>query len=439
MEYALKNNKNYESKVFNSPFVQTKGKCNIILQTRLSNNEFADSVTISKKNTVTQTGLFLDQKLVSKQPFSYDYLGMVVKYFDKKKIEDYLYEISYGNIDYNYAYSHFAPIGGCSAIRNCNFFGRNFDWLYNKQVQFVVHTPSSLDHYAVLGVSGIIPEVTQDNVDQESIIIDGTDMFKLVPFYLLDGINEKGIFCTHNITSLEDSFEQVIHAKKEEKDVVSIPMLVRFVLDKFSTAQEAVNYLINYTTIFFTEEMTSAGYQSHFMIGDSTKTYILEFIGDKISVICKQYITNFNITDVKFNNDGTVIYPTPTLSGINQFGFGLERWDIITKNYKTANTKEGMSQLLDLVKYSNGYDEDSFWYSELSCNYNDDDGELITIDTPKEKCTEAKQFVQEQYQTRDRTEENTWITCHSSVYDIKNKILYIKNQENVNEYKFNVI
>lgn len=430
MEYAIKKDGNYESIVFRANVIQTEGRGTITLQARIENNKFASHQSLTKNNQVTQISLPADLKLVSKLPFSYTVPMMVPRYMDKKKVEDYLYEITYGNIDYEYAYKYFKPsfFGGCSAIRNGVLFGRNFDWLYNNQVQFVVHTPTSLDHYAVLGVSGAVPGVEQSNVDNWNIIVDGVDMFKLVPFYLLDGMNEKGVFCTHNLVPLDsiDSPTMEIPAKKHENERVCIPMLVRFILDRFATAEQAIEYIRDYVTLFFTEDMIDAGYQSHFLLGDTNSTYALEFMNGEMRVIKTNYITNFNISGVTFGKKNEILYP-PTSSGIDKFGFGLERWDTIAQRYNLCRNKEAMTSLLDDLRYSNCYGE-PFWTSELvKCT--DDQGDDITVDTDPSLCSGAIEEMRFFYENRDRNEPRVWITTHSSVYNLSLRQLEISNQE----------
>ena len=446
MEYAIKKDLNYESIVFNSDAIQTQGVSNITLQTKIDNNEFVNYQMISKKNTVTKLDFpeDIDLKLISRNPFGYTIPGVSPKYQNKKKIEDFLYEIQYGNIDYDYAKEYFIDtnIGGCSSIRNGNWFGRNFDWLYNNDVQFIVHTPTSFNRYSVLGVSGIIPGITKNTVDNDNIIVEGVDMFKLLPFYLLDGINEKGLFCTHNVVPLDNEDEPTIRipALKEELEVIAIPMLVRYILDNFCSAKQAIDYIKNYVTLYFTNKMIEDyKYQSHFLIGDSKNTYVVEFINNEIVIHDWKYITNFQITDVQFDENNFIQYP-PTQFGINKYGKGLERWNIIALNYKDSSTLKGMRNLLDLVKYSNGYiwNENEFWYSEITGMLEDSEQSKITVDTPPTECTNAFSEVMVNWDYKDRDDPNVCITCHSSIYDICKKELYIKNQENETEYKFNL-
>lgn len=70
----------------------------------------------------------MDFKLTSTKPFSYTYPFQDIKYYDKHKVEDFLYEISYGKTDYDYAYQHIADVtsgGGC-------FFHQKWKFLWQK-------------------------------------------------------------------------------------------------------------------------------------------------------------------------------------------------------------------------------------------------------------------------------------------------------------------
>lgn len=437
MDSAIKVNGMYESIPFNTSSIQTEGKNTITLQAKL--DSFVKYQYLPKCNTVTKLD-FPDEvtlKLVSKYPFNYTLPGIQPRYSNKRKIEDFLYEIQYGNIDYEYAKQYYldTQLGGCSAIRKNNEFGRNFDWIYNNDVQFVVHTPTTLSRNAVLGVSSIIPGITKNTVDQDNIIVGGVDMFKLLPFYLVDGINEKGLFVTHNVVPLdnEDEPTRAILAKKEERDRIPAPMLVRYILDNFDTADQAIRYIKDYVTIYFTDLMIDTWhYQTHLLIGDNIHTYVVEFIAGELIVHKQNYITNFQITGVNFDKDNHVISPYIE-NGINKYGFGLERWNLLADS---KNIKD-MHLILDAVKYSLMYNEDNFRYSEI-VRYLDDNEDYITVDTTPELCSITKEEQIELYNERDRDNPQIWITCHSSIYNIKNKQLYIKNQEGVTEYTFSL-
>ena len=73
-----------------------------------------------------------------------------------KKVEDYLYEITIDEIDENYYKEVLGyPMGGCSEIRNGDFIGRNYDWKYSNDCEFVVRTLPRKDRCASIGISSV--------------------------------------------------------------------------------------------------------------------------------------------------------------------------------------------------------------------------------------------------------------------------------------------
>ena len=446
MEYAIKYGEVYESIPFFSNVIQTKGTSPITVQAKIGDEEYANYQTITKTgNVVTKLDIPIGTtlKLVSKTYFNYKIPWPDILFYRKQKIADQLYEMYYGNIDYNYAKDYFQSksadltVGGCSAIRNGLFFGRNFDWKYDECINFIVHTPKSFDHYATIGMSGAIQDITIHNIQENSIIVDDIEMYKLVPFYLLDGINERHLFSAYNITpldSIEGSTTKIV-AHKEERDVICAPMLVRYILDKFARVDDAVDYIKDYVTVYFPEDMLDAGYQCHWMIGDLNKTIIMEVKNGEFIINKSNYITNFNIYDVVFDSSNHIQYP-PTHYGINQYGAGLERWDIIVDRYNNCGTQDGMIDTLKQLWFSHGYGE-PFWYSEL-VKTDDDNGDPITVDADPDICTQAKTAAQTAFAQRDRENPNTWVSQHSSIYKINNNKLVVMSQESDETYVFNM-
>lgn len=66
------------------------------------------------------------------------------------RYRSYLYEVSYSELDYQFAYDYYKgtqyeeSVGACTSIRKDNYLGRNYDWLYDDKVEFVVRTPNTL-------------------------------------------------------------------------------------------------------------------------------------------------------------------------------------------------------------------------------------------------------------------------------------------------------
>lgn len=76
------------------------------------------------------------------EPAIHDFESLVKK-------DDFLYQVSYADIDYDYAKEYFKnnnPIPGnigCTSIRKGNFFARNYDWYYNNQPTVVIQMSAS--------------------------------------------------------------------------------------------------------------------------------------------------------------------------------------------------------------------------------------------------------------------------------------------------------
>lgn len=376
-------------------------------------------------------------------------------YLTIKKIKDYLFETYYGVIDYGNAYAYFAsqadPIdmGACSAARNGNWYGRNLDWTYDENAEFIVHTPHVAGRYASLAVAGGIPGLTNDVVTSEEY----NALYKIVPFRLYDGINEHGVIINMNVVPTDNGTNVSIPTEQEEV-TISAQMLVRYVLDYFKTASEAVDYIQKHMKIYFSNSLHDHNYELHFMVADEEKTYLIEFAENAAIVVDmsddansniagKAYMTNFYLNDITLNDDGTVYTPgTQTAdynakdtNGITDCGAGLERYNYIVDTYDSANTKDGMRAMMNGLKYTRTYSTapdaaEPAWLTEYV-------GVLgLTVISDPEDFDAVVQYAGGMFNDRTRTDGLTWQTVHSAVYDIENRALNIVVQEDGEELEF---
>lgn len=358
-----------------------------------------------------------------------------------KRIKNYFYEMICDNIDYDYAYQYMKEkkpfvVGGCSSVRNGNWYGRNLDWTYDENAEFLVRTPNTNGRYASIGVASAIPGLTNDFVKTK----EDSKLYKIVPFMLADGINEKGLVVNTNVVPLDKGItSRTIPAVSEEVEICSL-MLVRYVLDHFTTAKAAAEYIRDHMAVYMPTTLLQMKYQTHYMIADENKTYLVEFVGNEtvISEMDKPYMTNFYLVDVAFNQDGKVYTPAdvadehlPSENNITDYGSGLERYNLIVDNYDSANSKDGMRELMDKLKYTNAYKSstDPFWYTEFvganNLTVNDDVEDYIPVVTAAIEMFENR--------TRD---SKTWQTTHSVIYDIAERKAYIIVQEDGTELEF---
>ena len=376
---------------------------------------------------------------------------VVSKGYDSlKRIEERLYEISYDAIDYASAGKAFADgkaeinASGCSSVRNGNYYGRNLDWFFDDCVEVIVHTRASKDRLATLGVVGAVSAISKTAVDNGSI----RNMLDIIPFFVVDGVNEKGVFINVNVAPAADlkTPNTQIMPTGEVRETINSGMLVRFVLDRFSSAEEAVRYLQQHVSIKLNENLTKFHFETHWMLGDELQTYILEMLDDRLVVQCadknsgtniagRPIMTNFylNTPGVTFGKDGKVATNhdgQPNQSGITPHGIGLERYNLAVEEYRGADSFLGMRKLMSDLYCSRAYNiyMDEPWYSEFA------EGEL-TNSSPIEDYGVEKRL--KKYSNRSRADgtNGIWVTTHTSIYDIANRQLYIIVAEEMTGYR----
>ena len=369
-----------------------------------------------------------------------------------KKIEDRLYEIAYDSIDYGSGEAAFASgalvagAAGCSSVRNCNFYGRNLDWFFDDCVEVVVHTKAHNGRFATLGVAGAISAICKTAIDDKSI----NDKLDIIPFAIVDGVNENGVFINVNVVPSYDleTPNTLIMPTGEVEATVDSGMLVRYVLDNFGSAPEAVQYLQEHVSIQLNEGLKNLDFETHWMLGDEFHTYIIEMIDNKLVVQCadktsedeiagRPIMTNFylNLPGVKLNEEGKVEINhdgKPNASGITPHGAGLERYNLAVDEYKGSDTFLGMLKLMYDLNYSRMYNIylEEPWYSELV-------GGEVTNSSPIEDYTAMGKLI-DLYRNRDRSKglNSIWITTHTSIYDLSYRQLYLTVGEEMTGYRF---
>lgn len=335
-------------------------------------------------------------------------------YDSRIKLNDYLYSVSFNNLDYKDAAEHFASLTGdttgyCSLIRENNRIGRNFDWYINKQVEYIIHTPSTGAHYSVMGIA-------LDN-----------DEFKYLPFRLLDGINERGVLCSVNQLPYSDKTISINGTIPQisNSETVSMYMLVKYILDKFDSALEAAEYIRDYVKIMPIIGSDGLPMNFHYCIADKTTTIYLYFEGTEVKYeskpVDKFVMTNFRLAGTELV-DG---YYSITGSNIEEFGQGIERANSLLDNFD-----------LDAVSFTKAYTT-----TDRLTDFAGIDGITITNrdGLMAIQSDAATLYQQELTDGTLRDDADLWQTVHSVIYDLKDKTIILKVQEidGFTEFKFN--
>lgn len=362
-----------------------------------------------------------------------------------EKVKDYLYEVKYSELDYEFANNWFkngnAAIsrGACSSVRKDNWYCRHYDWNYNHDVDFIIRTPRLNGRYATVGLGGCDPSLKEDFVSTFAY----SDSYKIVPFKLLDGINEYGVFANTNVVPNQKGETTGTIPIEEQKLELCNLMIPRFVLDNFKTAQEAIDYIRNYVSIYsYSPLVTNFKEDIHVMIGDENKTFVMEFVDNQIVVNEFPIMTNFFIDGVDFNEDGSVYTPEDhdfddtksaiSVNHITSHGQGLERFNILNAGFNSIVDKQSARELMDKVYYTGAYtSRDPIWYSECV-------GDMgvhgdYTLDSRLSSLNQIWNVMRGQYADRSRDTAETWHTVHSCIYDLKNRKIYFIAQEDGKE------
>lgn len=353
------------------------------------------------------------------------------------KLADYLYEATCSELDYSYATDYFnrfnpslAP--ACSSMRNGNFYGRNLDWYYNHDAEFIIRTTKTTDRFASIGAASCNPLLSMAAVDSGTY----QEAFKIFPFMLVDGINEKGLFINVNVVPGGDKGKTLgTTPTSTKKGALCMSMLPRFVLDNYSTALEAITDLKAHYSIYASNSPTLGGYETHYMIGDATDTYIVEFINNELYFEKASIMTNFYLHGTQLFN-GKVDTSANNASNITSHGAGLERYNILVDDYATANTKNGMLNAMKDVWYSKAYDRTNKWYTEFvgaKDRVAEAEGreEYLSVTSPRDHFGPTFDRTDILYANRNRDLgfNGTWHTTHTSIYDIAARKLYFYPQE----------
>lgn len=343
--------------------------------------------------------------------------GIFASHTKPKYIAPYLYEISYNDYaeDVEGVTHQFSEAFGCSSVRNGNFYGRNFDFIFNDAPEFVVRMSAKDGRHASIGVAthyGLREvQLQQGKYDKQ---------LDLIPNLTLDGINDAGVIASINVAPGAEDVGELTGTNPSGKDLNSA-FTVRYILDNASSADEAIE-LLKSRNIYGS---AVDGLYIHIMIADKDKTYVVEFINNEMVAQEKtgtdQIMTNFYVN----------------LPEYTEHAVGIERYNILKENYAQGSTFSGMRELMMRVKYSNAYAYSTEpWYSEVLTQ-----SDMAYINTPEfAQYYDIYENVQKDYwnfvtnDIRNPANKSFWHTTHNSVYDIERHALRLTVQEEYSYY-----
>lgn len=344
-------------------------------------------------------------------------------------IDDYMYTRTYHGLDYDDALNYFNTnsgysLGLCTSISVGPFLARNYDWTYDETAYFHVVNKRGLNtKYESRAICGGFSALTKEFVESEQ----SSDLYKYVPFLCLNGINEKGVAVTVNVVPNDAGPTTGTTPSGTLELTIPTTMVNRYVLDNFDSAQAAVEYLQEHVSVY---TPSSGGFQSevHFMIRDSQKTYLIEFIlNDMVVTEMSQitWMTNFLLESVSYDSNNHVLPDTVT-----DYGMGLERFDIVSDGIDTVTDVTSLMELMKDLYYTNAYKPDAVWKTEFT---SEESGRKVT--DPLEDFESVINTAREMYTRRTR-DGSLWQTCHTSIYNVVSGEEYLLVQEGTTVYEF---
>lgn len=337
------------------------------------------------------------------------------------KIADMLYEVTYDTYSEKPVgtYQEFSGEMACSCVRNGDFVGRNFDFYMNQTATFVIHTTAKKGRYASIGIARL------SNVNNAMIEAGLSDrQIKILPWAMVDGMNEKGLVVTANVVSKSDAGTIPHTGTKPGAPELNIHSAIRALIDNCASVQEAIDYLESHNITPFGSKKTNL----HLMVSDPKETYVVEIINNRIVARPQNIMTNYHLF----------------LNEIPDYAMGVERYNILQEHYDEGGANmEGMWNLMKRVKYTNSYIAENKWYSEFApangIRYSEIPSHQSSLDSnlilQEEEWMEEKAHIE---QNGLREETKWWDTSHNSIYNLRDKELWVTLHEQNIIHKFSL-
>lgn len=398
-----------------------------------------------------------------------------------KHIAPYLHEITYDDYTYDseFVTTQSAEAFGCSSVRKGNFYGRNFDYVFNDTPEFIVRVKENKakNRHASIGMA------THFGLRESKLLKgDYNEQLNLIPNITLDGINDAGVICSHNVVSMEPDKvgeqTKVPETQPDKKDAFQLHQLFvpRYILDNADNVDEAIE-LLQSENLNIKGDL-SGSHHLHIMIADKNKTVVVEFFDKSGSghfeVVVDEKTENSSaeyglpiMTNFYVNKSHTVGDPDYYFN--NDERNGVERYEILRDGYNKVNSFADMEELMKKVMFSNSYrylhnivpygkelkvtpdpestdkikgDLTSEWYSESfkQTEINkicDSEGASIEDLAPiTEVFDKLKQdyWITRMMDFRNPPNPKFWQTTHNSTYDMENKHLRVVVQEQYEVY-----
>lgn len=364
-------------------------------------------------------------------------IGKPNDYTSIKRIAQYLYDVTYEQTvteeeaeDYlAHNYSE-VPVGKCTSLAGEGFGIHLLDWYLTYLAEFRIYTPADGGQREIgsHSMGGNSPALNDDFVRSGRY----SEKYKWLPYTVVDGINDAGVFATVNVVSSLDG-ERTTGTNPGLPRMCAM-RVVRYVLDHFRSAYDAVQVLANKFDIYAPQGAVNDEF--HWIIADSKQKFVLECVGNKAVIIDKTeysriWMTNFRLSGVEFDEDGYVVPET-----VEPHGQGVERYNLVNDYRDYPISLKNLAGLGSELRFSRAYTEGSKEDPDLPMRKTDFCGiysggeEDLTVTTPAEAYRRVWGIARERWDDPEKRDKGlVWQTEHMAIYDLANKSLTLFIQE----------
>ena len=331
----------------------------------------------------------------------------------------------------------------CTSCRNGNFVGRNFDWGYDDVDECVLHIPAAEGRLASIGVaSWFFPQWMQDAFDVDAFL----------PELTMDGVNERGVAINVNVVPGGDNGWTTGTNSNATKRLCA-GFAVRTVLDNATNAAHAVE-ILQARDIYSLNPL-----EFHWMISDETESYVVECVSNALVVLkakeAQPKMSNYYVSHSPSVGEYEVVSANAELTADvhTPRAMGIERYANVSNGLDEVDSVEAMFTQMTNVWYKPKYlpgNEKKYWSDLNGAPIPGKSDECFTaFDGPELNEARNKAFRQIQanyeevmdyeavYGIRDTSAHDPTLTngvvhtVHTSVYDIKKRMLRVVVQEDV--------
>lgn len=238
--------------------------------------------------------------------------------------------------------------GGCTAVAATlengeTIVGRNYDFYISNKPGFIVRTKEK-DKYETAGIvyyNEYIPDA--DVIRNKGLNIL---MYKMLPLFSLDVINDQGLYVEVNMRYGErdeagSSVFPLTGTNPDSAQRACIAGLNTRLCQNCATVKEAIEYVNGLD--LYGPDSEDMDWNFCYLMADATGDYgVLEVADNKVSFLDKQQIqTNFYVTKEFFDKQN--------------LKSGVGRYAVLEKNIDNVSSEEDMSELMKSVSYAQSY------------------------------------------------------------------------------------